>query len=414
MDEVFGQSDRVRLDLQKRWRTWTDDAEANQLAFEGFSAHCGDLGARVRFPRVLSSADWLAPPEGAAPTAADLSHWRCVVPGPAGTVWEGARIPLILCFPEGFPVDVPTASFAPGFFHANVFTDGKVFCRRLRTTFLRSEEHQYWQPTVPVKMILRAIQAALGAPIERTVALEEPAWVLYTQNRAAYDARELLEAQKYGAPARNAHGLRAGSLGADFGGLLASGEGADVTLVCGTARVAAHKLVLCARSSVFSAQLSGALAADPNSVPVHADMDEHTLRRMLSFIYTGELKPASVEEAQHLLNAADVYALPGLLELCEPTLIKGLCVENAAVTLALAEQHNVTRPKAAVLRFVARHGVAVMATPGWAHLRQAAPTVMEQLFHTALAGLPLEPRVRAAEALAAAEGEGRAVRRRTG
>ncbi len=231
-----------------------------------------------------------------------------------------------------------------------------------------------------------------------------------------------LEAQKYGAPAPRSDGLRAGSLAADFGGLLASGEGADVTLVCarGAARVAAHKLVLCARSPVFRAQLAGALAADAAEVPVHAEVDEHTLRRVLSFIYTGELTPASAEEAQHLLNAADAYALPGLLEICERALLDSLCVANAAATLTLAEQHGTARLKAAALRFVARRAVAVMATPGWAHLRQAAPALVEHLLHTAVAGAPPEPPARAAEAAtaaqpaAAAEGEGRRVRRRTG
>ena len=119
-----------------------------------------------------------------------------------------------------------------------------------------------------------------------------------------------------------------------------------------------------------------------------------TLRRLLEFVYSDELEPASPEEAgalptpsclkrvrllrlrtlaqaQHLLNASDHYALPRLRAICERTLISGLKVTNAAHTLALADQRGALSLKVAALRFVAANAVAVMKTDGWAHLSHA-------------------------------------------
>ena len=49
------------------------------------------------------------------------------------------------------------------------------------------------------------------------------------------------------------------SMNTDFASLLESGEGADVTLLCGSERISAHSLFLCSRSPVLRAQLHGPL-----------------------------------------------------------------------------------------------------------------------------------------------------------
>ncbi len=206
--------------------------------------------------------------------------------------------------------------------------------------------------------------------------------------------------------------LPASSLGADFGALLASGEDTDVTLVCGGERLAAHALVLRARSPVLAAQLSdGPLRADDASaVPVPPEITPATLRRLLHFLYTDELEPQSAEEASHLLNAADHYDVPQLFAICERTLVHALSVDNVAATLTLADQHSATGLKNAALRFVAANSVAVTATPGWTHLMSARPALMTDVICTMATGEPPAPP-------AADEGAGddaaRRVRRRT-
>ena len=96
--------------------------------------------------------------------------------------------------------------------------------------------------------------------------------------------------------------------------LLDSGVGADVALACGGQSVPAHSLVLRMRSPVFRAQLapdSPLVAAVLSAVPVPEEITPATLRRLLEFIYSDELEPASPEEAGALLAASRVPASPG-------------------------------------------------------------------------------------------------------
>jgi speckle-type POZ protein len=213
--------------------------------------------------------------------------------------------------------------------------------------------------------------------------------------------------------------LPAPGLSAALGALLTSGQGADVTLLCGGERLEAHSLLLCARSPVFAAQLEdGPLRADAAAVPVPPEITPQTLRRLLHFLYTDKLDPESAEEASHLLNAADHYNVPRLFAICERTLCSALAIDTVATTLTLADQHGATALKHAALRFLVANAVAVMATPGWAHLASARPLLMGEALHTLATGAPpVAPAVQPPEAEGdagdAGDGAARRVRRRT-
>ena len=88
------------------------------------------------------------------------------------------------------------------------------------------------------------------------------------------------------------------------------------------------------------------------------------LQALLHFIYWDDLpdmeelvgstsKWASTLVAQHLLAAADRYAIERLRLLCEAKLCEGVAINTVATTLALAEQHNCLHLKAVCLKFVA-------------------------------------------------------------
>lgn len=62
---------------------------------------------------------------------------------------------------------------------------------------------------------------------------------------------------------------------------------------------------------------------------------------------------ASTLVAQHLLAAADRYALERLKAICESKLCEGIAINTVATTLALAEQHHCFQLKAVGLKFVA-------------------------------------------------------------
>jgi speckle-type POZ protein len=206
--------------------------------------------------------------------------------------------------------------------------------------------------------------------------------------------------------------LPAPGLSAELGALLASSKGADVILVCSGERLEAHSILLCARSPVFAAQLEdGPMRADAAAVPVPPEITPQTLRRLLHFLYTDELEPESAEEATHLLNASDHYHVARLFAICERTLCSALAIDTVATTLTLADQHGATALKHAALRFVAANAVAVMATPGWAHLASARPLLVSEALHTVVTGAP--PAARAAEGGAGDDDAVRRVRQRT-
>ena len=49
----------------------------------------------------------------------DLMHWKCKVPGKAGSMWEKGLYPVDLVFTDNYPSKPPTCRFPQGFFHPN-------------------------------------------------------------------------------------------------------------------------------------------------------------------------------------------------------------------------------------------------------------------------------------------------------
>jgi len=174
---------------------------------------------------------------------------------------------------------------------------------------------------------------------------------------------------------------------ADLRSMLESGVGADVTLVCQGTRIKAHSLVLCARSPMLRAQLSGPLASGSmDDVSVDKDIVEPVLRQVLTFMYTDELSPASAEEAQHLLHAAHYYQLPRLRGICEAMLALSLTNESVAYTLSLAEVYEADALKEAAFHFIKGARSGVMQTAGWADMARNQPQLKDQLLAFLLDG----------------------------
>ena len=116
--------------------------------------------------------------------------------------------------------------------------------------------------------------------------------------------------------------------------------------------------------------------------------------------------PARRPQAQHLLNAADHYGVLRLRAVCEETLAAALSLDNAATTLTLAAQHNAGALRDAATLFAARHVVAVMATPGWAHLKAARPELVDAIMHAVATGSLPPPPAASAQHAEEAAGEG--------
>nr|CAB3494092.1 unnamed protein product [Digitaria exilis] len=148
-----------------------------------------------------------------------------------------------------------------------------------------------------------------------------------------------------------------------LGHLLETQLGVDVAFDVAGQTFAAHRCVLAARSSVFSAELYGVMMeSDTGGVVRIDDMDARVFKALLYFIYTDLFPETAKEEGdegqdedvmcQHLLVAANRYNLERLKLLCEKRLCDYIDIGTVAVILALAEQHRCHELKKACLDFL--------------------------------------------------------------
>ncbi|KAM3214172.1 hypothetical protein ACQJBY_066547 [Aegilops geniculata] len=164
--------------------------------------------------------------------------------------------------------------------------------------------------------------------------------------------------------------------------------GSDITfLVCGES-FRAHKNILAARSPVFKAQFFGDMGEKSSRRVEIKDMEREAFGAMLHFIYTDTVpelekqEEASTVMAQHLLAAADRYGVDRLKLICEAKLSRGITVDTAATTLALAQQHNCSQLKTKCVKFIVSTPEvldAVLATEGFKHLEASCPLVLTEL-----------------------------------
>ncbi|CAN6177196.1 unnamed protein product [Urochloa humidicola] len=177
-------------------------------------------------------------------------------------------------------------------------------------------------------------------------------------------------------------------LNQQFGELLRSQKGADITFLVSSESVAAHRSVLAARSPVFMAELFGDMKERASPCVEIKDMEVEVFRAMLHFIYT-DMAPKLDQKgeqatlmAQHLLEAADRYGLERLKRICVEKMCTDISVDTVATTLALAEQHGCSGLKSRCMKFILAapenlHTVA--ATEGFKHLEACCPSVLTEL-----------------------------------
>jgi speckle-type POZ protein len=197
----------------------------------------------------------------------------------------------------------------------------------------------------------------------------------------------------------------------------------DVVFEVESNQLAAHKIILSARSPVFKALLTGPMlegasfissssllskrAPIPMDLPlahlihiatrsrrsitgqqdmvVIKDIKAPVFKILLHFAYADDLPEEiqgtklDVPLAQHLLAAADRFQLLRLRCICEARLCDSVSVETAATTLALAEQNNAKELKRVCLDFVSKHLAAVMNTEAYDFMVKSCPSLQAEL-----------------------------------
>ncbi|CAL5007458.1 unnamed protein product [Urochloa decumbens] len=177
------------------------------------------------------------------------------------------------------------------------------------------------------------------------------------------------------------------NLSRDFASLLESKEEADVTFEVQGEVVAAHTIVLAARSPVLKEQI-----LEKSHITIE-DMQPAVFKALLYFIYADSLSPSmdgldgneKIELAKHLLVAGERYDVQGLRSVCETNLCESLDVSTVADMLVFADQHSCEKLKDACIEFIACNDKLddLVASNGYNHLKSSCPDVFVDLFEKA-------------------------------
>jgi speckle-type POZ protein len=180
-------------------------------------------------------------------------------------------------------------------------------------------------------------------------------------------------------------------IGSHLGCLLdcsCTSSGSDVSFIVDGEKFPAHRAVLAARSPVFKAQLLGSMAdANMPSITLH-DIAPATFKVMLRFMYTdacpvdAELGDSPDEMLQHLLAAADRFALDRLKLLCASKLWDNVSVDTVATALMWAETYNCPELKKKCIDFFGEgknFKTKALLTDGFVQLAQKFPSILDEL-----------------------------------
>lgn len=126
----------------------------------------------------------------------------------------------------------------------------------------------------------------------------------------------------------------------NFKNLLANRGSCDVTLQVKDKTFKAHKAVLMARSSIFSAMFEHETKENATGLVNIPDCDPETFHEFLEYVYCGKLENVSFPSVLHLYTVSDKYDFQELKSFCIQYLERCLTKENVCDILVLAENHD--------------------------------------------------------------------------
>ncbi|KAG4071672.1 hypothetical protein HA402_011826 [Bradysia odoriphaga] len=126
----------------------------------------------------------------------------------------------------------------------------------------------------------------------------------------------------------------------DLGQLFNNKSNSDVEIVCGTETLYAHRLILSARSKVFTAMLESDMRETATSKIVLTDIDAEIFRAILLYIYTGKVEMNDSISYVELIYGAEKYDLAELKQYCFEQMCKSVTIDTIGSLAVAAEVYN--------------------------------------------------------------------------
>ncbi|KAF8777722.1 TD and POZ domain-containing protein 1-like [Argiope bruennichi] len=144
----------------------------------------------------------------------------------------------------------------------------------------------------------------------------------------------------------------------------------DVELKTKTESFPAHKVVLCARSSVFKAMLTNDMKETNTNIIQVDDLENDTVHQFLLFLYSDSIESLQWNSAVKLYYAADKYQVEKLKMICSSFLVNNLSISKASELLLLADTHSDSDLKAVAEDFILENDEQVFSTDEWGDLME--------------------------------------------
>lgn len=158
--------------------------------------------------------------------------------------------------------------------------------------------------------------------------------------------------------------IKLDKLSEDLKNILKNGDLSDVVLSDGVTEIRAHKVILSARSPVFSKMFQHRMKENCENCVKISDIPGDALAELVSYIYTGTIILKDSKMARDLYIAADKYAVIDLKKLCSEVL-QNVTFDDILDTLALADLYEDKALKLSTLNFITMNYSQVKNTKNW-------------------------------------------------
>ena len=127
----------------------------------------------------------------------------------------------------------------------------------------------------------------------------------------------------------------------------------DFSLECGNLEIPVHRLLLAAKSPVFSAMFSEKFQEAKTGHAVIEDLEPKALQVLVKYCHTEQIDEEDL--TTDLLVAANKYMIPEVVEQCEDHLSKTMTVDNAIDYFLTASLHEAETLRTAAKKFITKN-----------------------------------------------------------